>query len=97
MVETKYNCTQCNKSYNSKHDAIVCDSTHVLLTHSDVYWYIPLLAWFMVPYKLFTIKNSILVFNPNKTIFGEILGLCRIWWMFFSPIVLLMLLCVKWN
>lgn len=66
-MKTIFECDICKRSYNTSEDAFKCETEHTILKSEDFkwYWYIPFIAWILVPMFLFTKKNAIIIFEKN--------------------------------
>ena len=83
-MKTIFECDICKRSYKTSEDALKCENEHTILKSEDFkwYWYIPFVAWILVPMFLFTKKNAIIIFEKNFK--GEL----KSFWLSTGPILL---------
>jgi hypothetical protein len=51
------------------------------IIHPELFWIIPFVGWFMIPYKLFTIDDCVVTFNSTKDFVVMVFSM-------FSPVLL---------
>lgn len=84
-MKTQYKCDVCSRTHDSAEDAISCESKHTVIKFKLI-WLIPFVAWFHIPYLLFSKKNAIVTYGNNWI--ADVIGM----WISVGP-VLLVLLC----
>lgn len=85
-MKTIYKCEVCEKTHDSIREANQCENGHIIIRPTTL-WFIPVLAWFIIPFHLFTKKHSIVIFHDNKLIASLIS-----FWIAVSPFVIFLIL-----
>lgn len=94
-MKTNYQCEICKSLSESKEDTIKCENSHTILRSEDFkwYWFVPFVAWFLVPFFLFTNKKSIIIFSKNLK--GELTSMYITSFPFILMILVLMMMIIK--
>ncbi len=79
-----YKCEVCDRTHEKSEDAIKCENGHTIIK-PKLFWLIPLVGFFMIPYSVFAYKNSIVIFD--KSIKHDLMR-C---WITINPILIIML------
>jgi hypothetical protein len=92
-MKSTFQCDICKRYYDDVNTANSCESTHVII-YPTWFWYIPVVTWFYIPFKVFTTKNSIVFFDKvePKTSLQHIQSELKRLWFYFSPFLLLFLI-----
>lgn len=103
-MKVQYTCDVCDRMKDTMAEVAECENSHVILT-PKWYWFIPLVAWFLMPYYLFTIKGAIIQLrkeypnaHPVKKVFLDLIQeFIVVGGIGFSPIILFLLLMLYFQ
>jgi len=85
-----FKCEVCDRTYNDVETASKCEKEHTII-RPKLWWLIPFVGMFIIPYHLFTKRKAIVIFGNRNGTFLESLK-ADLWaiGIGFVPIVLVL-------